>query len=209
MSIIWTYWWLSYWVYLKSVTRACNDIKFLLENYIFTNLVSQEVILVVKRVKNTYVADLDSIPKNYLTSLNAQSDKAKLWYKRIGRVSSSFLNKLASRDLVHGIPKLKVEADKVCEACIKRKHTRSCFRHEMWVSNTIPLTLIHIALCRLVKDQSRGGKKYIFIVMDDYSKFTWTIFLMSKDKSMLYLWSFLIWYKLNWTIWQQGSGRAM
>ena len=31
--------------------------------------------------------------------------------------------------------------------------------------------------------QSRSGKRYVFIIADDYSRFTWTIFLVSKDES--------------------------
>ena len=30
---------------------------------------------------------------------------------------------------------------------------------------------------------SRGGKRYVFVIVDDYSRFTWTIFLASKDES--------------------------
>ncbi|XP_027772372.1 cytosolic sulfotransferase 12-like [Solanum pennellii] len=35
-------------------------------------------------------------------------------------------------------------------------------------------------LCGYVKAQSRGGKKYILVIVDDYSRFTWTMFLKSK-----------------------------
>ncbi|WMV28765.1 hypothetical protein MTR67_022150 [Solanum verrucosum] len=38
-------------------------------------------------------------------------------------------------------------------------------------------------LCGPVKIQSRGGKKYIMVVVDDYSRFTWTMFLKSKDET--------------------------
>ena len=30
---------------------------------------------------------------------------------------------------------------------------------------------------------SRGGKRYVFVIVDDYSRFTWTLFLTSKDES--------------------------
>jgi len=29
----------------------------------------------------------------------------------------------------------------------------------------------------------RGGKRYVFVIVDDYSCFTWTLFLNSKDKT--------------------------
>ncbi|XP_075098043.1 uncharacterized protein LOC142175357 [Nicotiana tabacum] len=33
------------------------------------------------------------------------------------------------------------------------------------------------------KVASRGGKKYIFVIVDDYSRFTWTLFLRTKDET--------------------------
>jgi len=30
---------------------------------------------------------------------------------------------------------------------------------------------------------SRGGKKYVLVIVDDYSCFTWTLFLISKDEA--------------------------
>jgi len=30
---------------------------------------------------------------------------------------------------------------------------------------------------------SRGGKRYVFVIVDDYFHFTWTLFLVSKDES--------------------------
>jgi len=30
---------------------------------------------------------------------------------------------------------------------------------------------------------STGGKRYVLVIVDDYSRFTWTFFLASKDES--------------------------
>jgi len=30
---------------------------------------------------------------------------------------------------------------------------------------------------------SRGGKRYVLVIVDDYSQFTWTLFLASKDET--------------------------
>lgn len=37
-----------------------------------------------------------------------------------------------------------------------------------------------------VKVNSRGRKRYVFIIVDDYSRFTWTVFLRTKDKTMMF-----------------------
>ena len=43
--------------------------------------------------------------------------------------------------------------------------------------------LLHMDLCELLKVQSRNGKKYILVIVDDYSRYTWTRFLRSKAET--------------------------
>ena len=95
-------------------------------------------------------------------------------------MSSSLLNKLVSRDLVLGLPKLKFSESKVCEACVKVKQIRSSFKLKKQVSSSRTLELLHMDLCEPLKVQRRSGKKYILVIVDDYSRFTWTRFLRSK-----------------------------
>ncbi|KAH0771660.1 hypothetical protein KY290_015641 [Solanum tuberosum] len=115
---------------LLSVSLICdkgNEVRFLLEKCIVTNLPTKEVILTARRCKNMYMADLDTAQGDNLTCLSAQSENANLWHRMLGHVSSFLLNKLVSRDLVRGLPKLKFSDDKVCDACVKGKQTRSSF----------------------------------------------------------------------------------
>ena len=36
-------------------------------------------------------------------------------------------------------------------------------------------------LCGPMRVQSRGGRRYVFVLVDDYTRYTWTLFLASKD----------------------------
>jgi len=38
-------------------------------------------------------------------------------------------------------------------------------------------------LCGPMRVTSREGKRYVLVIVDDYSRFTWTLFLTSKDKT--------------------------
>lgn len=38
-------------------------------------------------------------------------------------------------------------------------------------------------LLGLTQTKSLGGKKYIFVIVDNFSKFTWVIFLREKSKN--------------------------
>nr|GFA36694.1 retrovirus-related Pol polyprotein from transposon TNT 1-94 [Tanacetum cinerariifolium] len=46
-----------------------------------------------------------------------------------------------------------------------------------------PLYLLHMDLCGLMCVQSINGKRYVLVVVDDYSRYTWVFFLHSKDEA--------------------------
>ncbi|GJY77316.1 retrovirus-related pol polyprotein from transposon TNT 1-94 [Tanacetum coccineum] len=46
------------------------------------------------------------------------------------------------------------------------------------------LHTLHMDLCGPMRVQSIIGKKYILVIMDDYSRFTWVKFLRSKDETL-------------------------
>ncbi|KAH0776458.1 hypothetical protein KY290_007869 [Solanum tuberosum] len=184
---------------VSQICDKCNEVRFLSEMCIVTNLTSKKVILTAKRCKNMYVADLDTAQGDDLTSLSAQSENTDLLHKRHVHVSSSMLNKLVSRDLFRGLPTLRFSDDKVCDACVKGNQIRSSFESKKQVSTTRSLELIHMDMCGPVKIQSRGGKKYILVIVDDYSRYTWTMFLRSKDETydVLMIFVKMIQTKLN------------
>jgi len=43
--------------------------------------------------------------------------------------------------------------------------------------------MLHVDLCGAMRITSRGEKRYVLVVVDDYSYFTWTLFLASKDET--------------------------
>lgn len=72
---------------------------------------------------------------------------------------------------------------KICDAYARGKETRSSFQQKKHVSTSRPLELLHMNLCRPVKVQSREVKKYILVVVDNFSIFTWTMLLRSKEET--------------------------
>ncbi|XP_019240158.1 PREDICTED: uncharacterized protein LOC109220150 [Nicotiana attenuata] len=116
---------------LLIVSQICdkgNKVEFLSKICTVTNLVTGKVVLVAKRYKNIYVADIESLQNGNLICLKAVDDEAELWHRRLGHASFSLLNKLVQKDLVHGLPKSKFAEHKVCDACTKGKHVKSSFK---------------------------------------------------------------------------------
>ncbi|XP_075099333.1 uncharacterized protein LOC142176148 [Nicotiana tabacum] len=77
----------------------------------------------------------------------------------------------------------KFKVEKVCDACAREKHVKYSFKYKKDVSTSKPLDLLHMDLCGRMRVQSRGGKRYIFLIVDDYSRFTWNLFLRTKDET--------------------------
>nr|XP_016498126.1 PREDICTED: uncharacterized protein LOC107816892 [Nicotiana tabacum] len=171
---------------LLSVSQICdkrNKVEFLSKVCTVTNLVTGEVILIAKRYKNIYVADFESLQADDMRCLKVVDDDAELWHRRLGHSSFSLLNKLIQKNLVRGLPNSKFKEHRVCDACPRGKHVKSSFKPKKDVSTSKPLELLHMDLCSPMRVPSRGGKKYIFVIVDDYSRFTWTLFLRTKDET--------------------------
>ena len=93
------------------------------------------------------------------------------------------LNKLVTKELVIRLPKLKFEKDKFCDACQKGKQVRVFFKSKNIVSTTTLLELLHMDLFSPCRTMSFGGNYFILVIVDDYSRFTWTLFLAHKSEA--------------------------
>nr|GEY56102.1 putative ribonuclease H-like domain-containing protein [Tanacetum cinerariifolium] len=58
-------------------------------------------------------------------------------------------------------------------------------------TNQEKLYLLHMDLCGPMCVVSINGKKYILVIVDDYSRFTWVKFLASKDETPNFIIKFL------------------
>nr|GEZ81367.1 hypothetical protein [Tanacetum cinerariifolium] len=87
------------------------------------------------------------------------------------------INLLSKKDIVIGLPKLKYVKDQLCSSCKLSKAKRSSFKSKVVPSSKGRLNLLHIDLCGPMRVASINGKKYIMVIVDDYSRYTWTLFL--------------------------------
>ena len=159
-------------------------ITFELEQCIIADSKSTETVLVGKRVSNVYMLNVSStIPT--MNCLLSRDDESWLWHRRLAHIHMYHLNRIASKDLVIGLPKLKFERNKLCEACQKGKQTKSSFKPINFVCTTRPLELLHMDLFGPSRTKSLGANYYGLVIVDDYSRFTWTLFIATKDNVYL------------------------
>ncbi|WRX31617.1 Integrase [Theobroma cacao] len=142
------------------------------------------------RIHGISTVDLDVNSEVYLVA-NAEND-SWLWHKRLGHVSMHTMSKLIKKNLIAGLPKLKFEKDRICDACQLGKQVRTSFKTKKIVSTSRPLELLHIDLFGPIITTSLGGKSYDLVIVDDYSKYTWLYFLAHKNDALQ---AFLSYYK--------------
>ena len=89
--------------------------------------------------------------------------------------------RLNRKQLVEGLPKLKFEKDKMCEACQKGKQTKVSFKSKNVVTTERPLEMLQMDLFGPSRTMSLGGNLYALVIVDDFSRYTWTLFLAAKN----------------------------
>ncbi|GKE06093.1 retrovirus-related pol polyprotein from transposon TNT 1-94 [Tanacetum coccineum] len=132
-----------------------------------------------------------STPNPICLMAKATSSQAWLWHRRLSHLNFDTINLLSKNDIVIGLPKLKFVKDHLCSSCELGKAKRKSFHTNTTPSSKRRLQLLHMDLCGPMRVKSINGKKYVLVIVDDYSRYTWTYFLRSKDETPEVLIDFL------------------
>ncbi|GJZ30511.1 retrovirus-related pol polyprotein from transposon TNT 1-94 [Tanacetum coccineum] len=128
----------------------------------------------------------------------ATSTKSWLWHRRLSHLNFGTINDLTRLDLVDGLPKFKYEKDHLCFACERVKSKKASHPPKLVPSDHSKLELLHMDLCGPMRVASINGKKYILVIVDDYSRYTWVYFLHSKDETPKIIKKFIAQAQLNY-----------
>ncbi|GKB50192.1 retrovirus-related pol polyprotein from transposon TNT 1-94, partial [Tanacetum coccineum] len=79
----------------------------------------------------------------------------------------------------------------ICSACEQWKIHRKHHKSKTDFASNKPLYLLYMDLCGLMCVESINGKRYVLVVVDDYSRYTWVFFLHSKDEASEVIISFI------------------
>nr|GEV60286.1 retrovirus-related Pol polyprotein from transposon TNT 1-94 [Tanacetum cinerariifolium] len=94
-----------------------------------------------------------------------------LWYQRLSHLNFATINNLVKNNLVRGLPKMKFKKDHSCSACEQGKIHRKHHKSKMVFASNKPLYLLHMDLCGPMRVESINEKRYVLVVVDDYSRF--------------------------------------
>nr|GEV72631.1 hypothetical protein [Tanacetum cinerariifolium] len=172
--------------YVESLEKEIDDLES--DKAEFSNIydtILQEYLKVAFRKSTCFVKDL------------YEMIYSPLWHRRLSHLNFDYINLLSKKDVVIGLPKLKYVKDQLCSSCEVIKAKRSSFKTKTVPSSKGRLNLLHIDLCAPMRVASINGMKYILVIVDDYSRYTWTLFLRSKDETQEILKDFLTMIQRN------------
>ncbi|GJU76465.1 retrovirus-related pol polyprotein from transposon TNT 1-94 [Tanacetum coccineum] len=137
------------------------------------------------RGSNLYTISAEDMMKSSPICLLSKASKNKswLWHRRLNHLNFGTINDLARKDLVRGLPRLKFEKDHLCFACQLGKSKKHTYTPKAKNTNLEVVNTLHMDLCGPMLVQTINGKKYILVIVDDYSRFTWVKFLRLKDET--------------------------
>ncbi|GJY09443.1 retrovirus-related pol polyprotein from transposon TNT 1-94 [Tanacetum coccineum] len=150
-------------------------------------------LLTGSRGDNLYTLSLGNMMASSPICLLSKASKTKswLWHRHLSHLNFGAINHLARHGLVQGLPKLKFQKDSLMFCMCISKSSKKPHKPKSEDTNQEKLYLLHIDLCGPMRVASVNGKKYIIVIVDDYSRFTWVKCLRSKDKVLAFLINFL------------------
>jgi len=90
------------------------------------------------------------------------------------------MKRIVIEDTIRSLPKLEIEEGKICGECQIGKQITMSYPRLQHQTTTRVLELLHMDLMGPMQVESLGGKRYAFVFVDGYSRFTWIIFIKEK-----------------------------
>lgn len=102
-----------------------------------------------------------------LLQISTTSESFK-WHARLGHVNRDTIKLMINKKLVEGVPHIQVKKE-TCVSCLLGKQARVPFPKTTLFRATQLLELVHGDLCGPITPTTPGQKRYVFVLIDDYS----------------------------------------
>ncbi|KAJ9535601.1 hypothetical protein OSB04_un001260 [Centaurea solstitialis] len=171
---------------LLSSSQFCDG-GYLVKTFILGSNIEDEdgnVILRARRNGHLYTTMFYAVPQQMETVVflaKATKEESWLWHQRLSHQNIRDMNKLVSKHLVNGLPETRLSKDTLCSACEKGKMKKSSHPPKMETNCHHPLDMLHMDLCGPMRVESLARKKYMLVLVDEYSRYTWLEFLRAKS----------------------------
>nr|GEZ86337.1 retrovirus-related Pol polyprotein from transposon TNT 1-94 [Tanacetum cinerariifolium] len=180
---------------LFSVGQFCDsdlEVAFRRNTYFVRNLKGVDL-LKGDRSTNLYTINLHEMAfaSPICLMAHASSTKSWLWHQRLSHLNFDTINDLARNDLVLGLVKFKYNKEHLCPSCEQGKSKKASHPPKLVTNLRQRLHLLHMDLCGPMRIASINGKRYVLVIVENYSRYTWVHFLRSKDEAPKVIKTFL------------------
>lgn len=104
------------------------------------------------------------------------------WHARLGHVNFDNIKMMVDKGLVSGMPKFAVEK-KTCASCLLGKQSRRPFPQATAFRASRKLELLHGDLCGPISPPTPGRNIYVFVIIDDHTRYVWSILMKEKGEA--------------------------
>jgi hypothetical protein len=170
---------------LLSVLQLCEcnfTVVFGRYHVLILHTISLKVAFVGFVENRMYVVDFSKETTHIATSLMAKSDVGWLWHRRLGHVGMRNLQTLVKGEHVQGLTNVNFSKDRPCSSCVAGKMHEKNHPKVTIITTSRPFELIHMDLFGPPTYESLGGKKYCLVIVDDYTRYTWTFYIKKKNE---------------------------
>nr|GEZ34374.1 retrovirus-related Pol polyprotein from transposon TNT 1-94 [Tanacetum cinerariifolium] len=145
------------------------------------------------RTTNLYTINLHEMAYASPICLMARATSTEpwLWHQRLSHLNFNAINDFAKNNLVTGLLKFKYHKEHLCSSCEQRKSKRASHPPKLVPNSKQRLHLLHMDLYGPMRIASINGKRYVLVIVEDYSRYTWVQFLRSKDEALKVIKTFL------------------
>ncbi|KAG7578674.1 Integrase catalytic core [Arabidopsis thaliana x Arabidopsis arenosa] len=165
---------------LGQATESGCDVR-MREDYLTMHDREGKLLVTARRSRNRlYKVLMEIEPTKCLQSM-VLSDYTR-WHSRLGHVGVETMKTMLKKELVIGMPTMEVEKE-TCTSCLLGKQVRKSFPQATSYRATQKLELIHGDLCGPITPPTTAQKRYIFVLIDDHSRYMWTILLKEKSEA--------------------------
>ncbi|KAH9685900.1 hypothetical protein KPL70_014158 [Citrus sinensis] len=120
-----------------------------------------------------FVILVTKLPTNSTCFQAISEDNTHLWHCRYGHLSFKGLKTLQHKEMVKGLPVMKMSSKLCIDCMIGKQHRKSIPKKSLWRA-THKLQLVHSDLCRPITPASSSGKSPTLVVKDKTPEEAWS-----------------------------------
>ncbi|CAA7042014.1 unnamed protein product [Microthlaspi erraticum] len=150
------------------------------ENYLTVHDREGKLLVKANREKNRLYKVLMEVESTKCLQAEALNDSTR-WHARLGHIGIEALKSMVNKELVSGIPRLSLDKA-TCSSCLLGKQARKSFPQATSYRASSVLELIHGDLCGPITPPTPARNRYIFVLIDDHSRYMWSILLKEKSE---------------------------